>query len=110
MNAIRSPATATGPVQNLTGSSRGAGALGEAVEIRPSQPNRREHSYRLRRVAYANYRSDYLWSDPSWAGPFNPAWDNDGRHSRGNNIAYADGHAKWVAVSKTTIDLFGVDR
>jgi prepilin-type processing-associated H-X9-DG protein len=40
-------------------------------------------------------------------GPFNPAWDRDGRHSHGNNIGFADGHAKHRPVSRTTIDLFG---
>jgi prepilin-type N-terminal cleavage/methylation domain-containing protein/prepilin-type processing-associated H-X9-DG protein len=67
-----------------------------------------ENNYRLRRVAYPNGTGKaYFWTDPSWAGPFNPAWDIDGRHSNGNNIGYADGHAKYRPVSRTTIDLFG---
>jgi prepilin-type N-terminal cleavage/methylation domain-containing protein/prepilin-type processing-associated H-X9-DG protein len=64
--------------------------------------------YRIRRVAYANGTAkSYFWTDPSWIGPFDPLWDNDGRHSNGNNIGYIDGHAKFIPVSKTTVDLFG---
>jgi len=64
--------------------------------------------YRIRRVAYPNgYTKSYFWTDAAWIGPFDPAWDNDGRHTNGNNIGLMDGHAKWYPVSKTTVDLFG---
>jgi prepilin-type N-terminal cleavage/methylation domain-containing protein/prepilin-type processing-associated H-X9-DG protein len=75
---------------------------------RPNSPGRVENNYRLRRAAYPNGTSKgYFWTDPSWQGPFNPEWDNDGRHNRGNNVAYADGHVRWLPVSKMTVDLFG---
>ena len=52
----------------------------------------------------------FFWTDASWQGPFNPAWDVRGRHSNGNNIGFADGHSKYRPVSRTTIDLFGLPR
>lgn len=77
----------------------------------PTIPNRPQHNYRLRRVAYPNgFNDGFFWTDASWMGPFNPAWDARGRHSNGNNIGFADGHAKYRPVSRTTIDLFGLPR
>jgi prepilin-type N-terminal cleavage/methylation domain-containing protein/prepilin-type processing-associated H-X9-DG protein len=75
----------------------------------PNNPAKRENSFRLRRGAYPNGFTEnaWFWTDQAWQGPFNPAWDEFGRHQRGNNIAYADGHVKWRAVSRTTVDLFG---
>jgi prepilin-type processing-associated H-X9-DG protein len=77
----------------------------------PDIANRPEHSYRLRRAAYPNGTDQaYFWTDPSWLGPFQPAWEKDGRHSNGNNIGFADGHAKHRPVSRTTVELFGLPR
>lgn len=74
----------------------------------PTLPNKPENKYRLRRVAYANGHSKaYFWTDQAWTGPFNPLWDDDGRHGRQQVIGYADGHAKVRQVSQTTVDLFG---
>lgn len=67
-----------------------------------------ENAYRLRRAAYPNGSTkSYFWTDPSWKGPFQKDWDADGRHSYGNNVGFADGHAKYRPVSRMTIDLFG---
>jgi prepilin-type N-terminal cleavage/methylation domain-containing protein/prepilin-type processing-associated H-X9-DG protein len=67
-----------------------------------------KNAYRLRRVAYANgANSPETWTDAAVYGPFQSAWDRDGRHSNGNNIGFADSHAKWRPVSRCTIDLFG---
>ena len=74
----------------------------------PNNASNPANSYRLRRAAYPNGTTkSYFWTDPSWKGPFDKAWDADGRHSYGNNIGYADGHAKYRPVSRMTIDLFG---
>jgi prepilin-type N-terminal cleavage/methylation domain-containing protein/prepilin-type processing-associated H-X9-DG protein len=74
----------------------------------PNNLGNPKNSYRLRRVAYANgANASETWTDAAVYGPFNPAWDKDGRHSNGNNIGFSDGHAKWRAVSRCTIDLFG---
>ena len=76
----------------------------------PSNANKPENSYRLRRAAYANGSAkSYFWTDPAWQGPFQKAWDADGRHSYGNNIGFADGHAKYRPVSRMTVDLFGAN-
>jgi prepilin-type N-terminal cleavage/methylation domain-containing protein/prepilin-type processing-associated H-X9-DG protein len=65
---------------------------------------------RVRRVSYPNGTSKaYFWTDPAWTGPFDSAWDLDGRHSNGDNIGFADGHVKHLQVSRTTIDLFGTN-
>lgn len=73
-----------------------------------NNPNKPENKYRLRRAAYPNGTGkSYFWTDPSWQGPFQAAWDVDGRHSNGNAVGYADGHAKKVPVSRMTIDLYG---
>jgi prepilin-type N-terminal cleavage/methylation domain-containing protein/prepilin-type processing-associated H-X9-DG protein len=75
----------------------------------PNNPGNVKNTYRLRRAAYANgENSNYFWTDAAIYGPFQQAWDTDGRHSNGNTIGYADGHAKYRPVSRTTIDLFGV--
>ncbi len=73
----------------------------------PANANKKNH-VRLRRLAYANgANSPQTWTDPAVYGPFDPKWDKDGRHSNGNNIGFADGHAKYRPVSRCTIDLFG---
>jgi len=75
----------------------------------PDVPNKKENQFRLRRAAYPNgWDQGFFWTDPSWAGPFNPSWDQFGRHAQGNTIGYADGHAKHKPVSRMTVDLFGV--
>jgi prepilin-type N-terminal cleavage/methylation domain-containing protein/prepilin-type processing-associated H-X9-DG protein len=72
--------------------------------------NKPENSYRLRRAAYPNgINKGYFWTDASWMGPFDPAWDVDGRHSNGNNIGFMDGHVKYRRVGAVTIDLFGTN-
>ncbi|MCW3094762.1 MAG: prepilin-type N-terminal cleavage/methylation domain [Chthonomonadaceae bacterium] len=75
-----------------------------------SKPNKPENNYRLRRAAYPNGSAkSYFWTDPAWMGPFQKAWDADGRHSYGNNVGFADGHAKYRPVSRMTVDLFGAN-
>jgi prepilin-type N-terminal cleavage/methylation domain-containing protein/prepilin-type processing-associated H-X9-DG protein len=75
----------------------------------PNNANKKNH-VRLRRVAYANgANAPETWTDPAVYGPFDPKWDKDGRHSNGNNIGFADGHAKYRPVSRCTIDLFGAN-
>lgn len=77
----------------------------------PNVPNKPENNFRLRRAAYPNGTAKgYFWTDASWAGPFQQAWDADGRHSNGNNIGFADGHAKYRPVSRMTVDLFALAR
>jgi prepilin-type N-terminal cleavage/methylation domain-containing protein/prepilin-type processing-associated H-X9-DG protein len=77
----------------------------------PDVPAKRENSYRLRRLSYPNaFDQGFLWTDQAWTGPFNPAWDQFGRHQNGNNIGFCDGHVKYRAVSRCQIDLFGDPR
>jgi len=38
----------------------------------------------------------------------NSAWDSCARHTNGNSIGFADGHAKWVQTRNTLNKLFGV--
>jgi prepilin-type N-terminal cleavage/methylation domain-containing protein len=77
----------------------------------PNNPNKPENKYRLRRVAYGNgHPKDYFWTDAAWTGPFNPLWDDDGRHGRKQVIGYADGHAKVRQASQTTHDQLGVSK
>jgi prepilin-type N-terminal cleavage/methylation domain-containing protein len=74
----------------------------------PNNPNKPENRYRLRRVAYANGAAKpYFWTDATWMGPFDPAWEDDARHGRQQVIGYADGHTKVRNASQTTVDLFG---
>ena len=47
------------------------------------------------------------WTDPTWAGPFDPNWTNFASHQMGENIGYMDGHAKFRQSARITIDLFG---
>jgi prepilin-type N-terminal cleavage/methylation domain-containing protein/prepilin-type processing-associated H-X9-DG protein len=64
---------------------------------------------RISRTAYPNgWDQSFFWTDASAMGPFNSAWDNFGRHGNGNNVGFADGHAKFRTVSKCTIDLYGL--
>jgi prepilin-type N-terminal cleavage/methylation domain-containing protein/prepilin-type processing-associated H-X9-DG protein len=70
-----------------------------------NDPNNRD---RLRRVAYVDgFNQAFLWTDPAWAGPFDPSWSNYARHTGGQNIGYADGHVKFRRTEATTVDLFG---
>ena len=67
---------------------------------------------RINRIAYPN-GWDQSWFNNGVAsgatdGPFDPAWDQFARHTGGNNIGYVDGHARYLAVSQTTIKLFGL--
>lgn len=62
---------------------------------------------RINRVAYPN-GWDQSWFDNATYGPFSSDWDKFARHSGGNNIGYADGHAKYSPASQTTIRLFGL--
>jgi prepilin-type processing-associated H-X9-DG protein len=90
---------------SLTGSSF-------ASNYDPNNPSNPANNYRLYRVAYCNgYNTIPNFfaegSAPNIVGPFNPAWDSLARHSNGNNIAFADGHVKHLAVGATTVPLYG---
>ena len=76
-----------------------------------SPTNAKSHNgWRMIRVAYANASAQgFEWNTDAREGPFNATWSNYGRHSQGNNVGFADGHAKYVNVAKCTIDLFGFD-
>jgi len=74
----------------------------------PANPADPKNSERIRRIAYANGGSnDWFWNNPAViTGPFDPAWDDSARHSRGDNVAFADGHVKYRPISRVTVDLF----
>jgi prepilin-type N-terminal cleavage/methylation domain-containing protein/prepilin-type processing-associated H-X9-DG protein len=68
------------------------------------------HKYIMRRVAYAN-QCDGTW----WGGDQTihlPAWDGEDcvRHSAGANIAFCDGHSKWLRAQNITNDLYAGDQ
>lgn len=71
----------------------------------PDNPNAPQNKYRIRRIAYSKNFPN--WSNTSWQGPFDPAWDAGARHNMGNNIGFADGHVKWYPTGRTTVDLYG---
>ncbi|MEP6754303.1 MAG: DUF1559 domain-containing protein [Chthonomonadales bacterium] len=71
--------------------------------------NKQWNNERINRVAYPNgWDQSFFWTDASMDGPYNPKWEDFGRHSKGNNIGFADGHSKYRAVSRCTIDLYGL--
>ena len=75
----------------------------------PNNANNPKNNERNRRWAYPNGSGQpWFWNTFNAAGPFDPAWDKYARHSNGNNIGFADGHAKWRPASRCTIDLYGV--
>jgi prepilin-type processing-associated H-X9-DG protein len=41
---------------------------------------------------------------------WNPTWDANTRHSGGLNVAYADGHVKWMKADKMRENLTRPDR
>jgi len=74
-----------------------------------NNPNDPRHNCIIYKVAYANQGASDLMSpygneDPCTQTP--SAWDGLTRHSLGSNIAFCDGHAKWLRNSKITNDLY----
>ena len=77
------------------------------------------HKYIISRVAFPNAPAG-CWGNTATCGatqvdigdyrsdisPNFPIFDPQARHSSGNNIGYADGHAKWRRNNRTTWDLF----
>jgi prepilin-type N-terminal cleavage/methylation domain-containing protein/prepilin-type processing-associated H-X9-DG protein len=81
-----------------------------------NDPRRR---YRIQRIAYSKYgdRIPTFWDGICAGAPagsnsaaWDGAWDDYAMHLRGQNIGFADGHAKFYPVGKTTIDLYGVGK
>lgn len=74
-----------------------------------SNPLDPRHNCLIYKVAYANQGTSNLMSpygneDPCTQTP--AAWDSLTRHSLGSNIAFCDGHAKWLRNSRITNDLY----
>jgi prepilin-type N-terminal cleavage/methylation domain-containing protein/prepilin-type processing-associated H-X9-DG protein len=74
-----------------------------------SNPNDPRHNCIIYKVAYANQGVSNLISvygneDPCTQTP--SAWDSLTRHSLGSNIAFCDGHSKWLRNSRITDDLY----
>jgi len=77
------------------------------------------HHYIISRVAFPNAPAG-CWGATATCGPVQvdigdlrsdinvnyPTFDQQARHSGGNSIGYADGHAKWLRDNRTTWDLF----
>jgi prepilin-type N-terminal cleavage/methylation domain-containing protein/prepilin-type processing-associated H-X9-DG protein len=84
-----------------------------------NDPNDPLHHYIISRVAYPNSPAG-CWSNTATCGtaqvdigdyrsdisPNYPTFDQQTRHSGGNIIGYADGHAKFLKDNRTTWDLF----
>jgi prepilin-type N-terminal cleavage/methylation domain-containing protein/prepilin-type processing-associated H-X9-DG protein len=78
----------------------------------PNVPTKPANGWRMERVAYSEGydtgRIPNFWNlGPHVTGPYNPAWDAYSRHPGGQNIAFADGHAKFRSIAATTVSLFG---
>ena len=76
-----------------------------------SDPRRQEI---LMRLAYpkgpgclSGFTGDF-YSGTIHLSEVNQAWDSCARHTNGNSIGFADGHAKWVQTRNTVNKLFGV--
>ena len=66
-------------------------------------------AHRIVRVAYPNAPGSILYAANATAGPFPASYDAYARHAQtGNNIGFADGHAKFFRTEQTTIHLYGV--
>ena len=65
---------------------------------------------RIIRVAYPNGDNNIPnYYNGAYAGPFPASYDAYSRHAgTGNNIGFADGHAKYFRTDQTTIHLYGV--
>ncbi len=75
----------------------------------PTNPNDPRHSCIMYKVAYANQGVSSLISVYGNEDPCNqtpPAWDSLTRHTDGSNIAFCDGHSKWLRDSSITDDLY----
>lgn len=91
------------------------------------RPNRADptdvhHQYIIERVAYANGPAD-CWPNTNTCGAANDGsiatylaaglnpdlFDSQSRHSKGDNIGFCDGHAKWRTTKSITWDLFWGD-
>ncbi len=75
----------------------------------PNDPNDPAHYCLIHKVAYPegylnNPTLDFYYPDPCSQAP--PAWDSYSRHTAGDNIALADGHAKYYKNSRITNDLY----
>jgi prepilin-type N-terminal cleavage/methylation domain-containing protein/prepilin-type processing-associated H-X9-DG protein len=57
------------------------------------------------RVAYSQGNAE-TWDSPGCVTP-DPNWDNDSRHSGGNEIGFGDGHVSYRKTTQTTGDLYG---
>jgi len=94
--------------------------VGATTDWTPSaDPNDPAHRYIISRVAYPNSPAG-CWGDPAHCGALQddngdhtsdknvnfPTFDQQARHSTGNTIGYADGHAKFLKCNRTTWDLF----
>jgi len=100
------------PAQTLLVADMANGLTAGPSAGRPDRgnPNDIRHHYISRRVAYAN-QCDGTW----WGGDQSvhmAIWDTDAceRHAYGENIGYADGHAKWLRAQNITDDLYMGDQ
>jgi prepilin-type N-terminal cleavage/methylation domain-containing protein len=74
----------------------------------PGNPKDPLHNCLMRRVAYAQ-NNDGTWAGDC-SGTNKPEWDSGSRHSAGQNLGYADGHAGFKRNTQTNYDLFRGDQ
>src|SRR5579871_1175930 len=75
----------------------------------PNNPNDPAHFCLIHRVAYPNNPGlafDYAPPDFPSCNAAPAQWDSASRHSAGDNIGLADGHAKWYRNARITNDLY----
>ncbi len=93
-----------------------SGAFPTQYEPNPNNPNDPNHKVIIARVAWANcfYNgpSNMCGGSQDDAGDYGPytaaqlaAFNTQARHSGGENIDFADGHAKWMRDTQITVDL-----
>jgi prepilin-type N-terminal cleavage/methylation domain-containing protein/prepilin-type processing-associated H-X9-DG protein len=73
--------------------------------------------FRIQRLAYSKsgdqipeFYGNLCTGAPAGTGNFDAAWDRHAMHMNGQNIGYADGHAKFTTASRTTVNLYGVGK
>ncbi len=98
------------------------GYLPTSLEPDPTNANDPRHHYIVDQVAFPNAPANwwannnagaYMWYVGNY-GPYTAAqmqiFDTQARHSEGDNITFADGHAKWMRDTNVNFDLLFGDQ
>ena len=80
------------------------------------RPNDARQNFRIPRLAWAktdgripNYYGNACSGSPAGSGQFPAAWDDSSAiHTRGSNVGFADGHAKFNQAGNVRASYYGV--